>query len=205
MNGLSGKGGKHSASLPNPSEPYRFRKTVAGFCMVVAPLALLFSMIVESRIGTSEDSFVIGRVGNPDTGSLEQMLLVGGLVLMVPAILGLMHILHEREVAFGHVGGAVALIGLLVLPYAWMAGMVVLAIGLYRARAVQAATAASIALAAALLAAGGVLESEILGIIGSAVMLVGLGGGGWTVLRESEEDWEHPPEHEGFRPLAGMR
>lgn len=60
---------------------------------------------------------------------------------MVPATLGLMHMLREREVALGHVGGAIALIGLLVMPYAWMAGAMILAIGLYRARAVQSTTA----------------------------------------------------------------
>jgi len=36
------------------------------------------------------------------------------------------------------------------------------------------------------------------------VMLVGLGGGGWSVLRGPDEDWEHTPEHTGFRPLPGM-
>ena len=191
-------------NLANLSDAHHFRKMVAGFCMIAAPLLLLLSMIVESGFGTSEDSFVIGRVGDPDTGSLEQMLLVGGLVLMVPAVLGLMHMLREREVAFGHLGGALALFGLLVLPYGWMAGMVILAIGLYRARAVQSTTALMIAVAALLLAGGAGFESEVLGMLGSAVMLVGLGEGGWTVLRESDEDWEHTPEHGGFRPLAGM-
>ena len=191
-------------NLANFSDAHHFRKMVSGFCMIAAPLLLLLSMIVESGFGAGEDSFVIGRAGDPDTGSLEQMLLVGGLVLMVPAMLGLMHMLREREVAFGHLGGAVALFGLLVLPYGWMAGMVILAIGLYRARAVQFTAALMIAVAALLLAGGAGFESEILGMLGSAVMLVGLGGGGWTVLRESDEDWEHTPEHEGFRPLAGM-
>ena len=32
---------------------------------------------------------------------------------MVPAVLGLMHMLREREVAFGHVGGGLAMLGLL--------------------------------------------------------------------------------------------
>jgi hypothetical protein len=186
------------------SDAHHFRKVVAGFCMIAAPLLLLLSMVVEPDIGSSKFSFVIGRVGNPDTGSLEQMLLVAGLVLMVPAMLGLMHMLREREVAFGHVGGAIALIGLLVLPYAWMAGVAILAIGLYRARAVQSTTALCIVIGAVVLAAGGGFEEEVFGIIGSAVMLVGLGGGGWTVIRESDEDWEHTPEHKGFRPLAGM-
>ena len=191
-------------NLANFSDAHHFRKMVAGFCMIVAPLLILLSMIVESGFAASEDSFVIGRIGDPYTGSLEQMLLVGGLVLMVPAMLGLMHMLREREVAFGHLGGGLALLGLLVLPYGWMAGMVILALGLYRARAVQSTTALLIAAAALLLAGGAGFESEILGIIGSAVMLVGLGGGGWTLLRESDDDWEHTPEHEGFRPLAGM-
>ena len=186
------------------SNAHHFRKMVAGFCMFVAPLLMLISMIVESTIAKSEFSFVIGRVGNPDTGSLEQMLLVAGLVLMVPAMLGLMHMLREREVAFGHLGGAIALIGLLVLPWAWMAGMAILAIGLYRARVVQSTTALCIAAGAALFAAGGGFESEAVGIIGAAVMLVGLGGNGWTVLKESDEDWEHTPEHKGFRAMPGM-
>ena len=185
------------------SNAHHFRKTVAGICMVGAPLLLLLSMIVESRTGTSEDSFVIGRVGDPDTGSLEQMLLVAGLVLMVPAVLGLMHMLHERESAIGHLGGAVALIGLLVMPFAWMAGMILLAGGLYRARAVQAAMALSTAAGAALLAAGSGFESEALALVGSAVMLVGLGGTGWLVLKETDEEWKHTPEHGG--PLAGTR
>ncbi len=191
-------------NLANLSDAHHIRKVVAGVCMIAAPLLLLLSMIVESGFGAAEDSFVIGRVGDPDTGSLEQMLLVGGLVLMVPAMLGLMHMLREREVAFGHLGGALALFGLLVLPYGWMAGMVILAIGLYRARGVQSTAALMIAVAALLLAGGAGFESEILGMLGSAVMLVGLGGGGWTVLRESDEDWEHTPEQGGFRPLAGM-
>ncbi|MGI8945984.1 MAG: hypothetical protein ACR2GL_07095 [Thermoleophilaceae bacterium] len=205
MSRHSHSGRTGSAPGPDLRDAHHFRKTVAGICMVAAPLLLLLALVVESRIGKSEDSYVIGRVGNPDTGSLEQMLLVGGLVLMVPAVLGLMHMLRERESEFGHLGGAIALVGLLVIPFAWMAGLALLALGLYRAHAVHAMSAVGIALAAALLAAGGGFESEILAIFGAAVLLVGLGGPGWTVLQESDEDWEHTPEHEGFRPLAGMR
>ena len=185
------------------SNTHHLRKMVAGICMVGAPLLLLLALIVESAIGTSEDSYVIGRVGDPDTGSLEQMLLVGGLVLMVPAVLGLMHMLRDRDSALGYVGGAVALFGLLVMPFAWMAGMILLEGGLYRARAVQAAMALSIAAGAGLLAAGGGFESEALALAGAAVMLVGLGGTGWTVLKETDDEWEHTPEHGG--PLAGAR
>ena len=86
------------------SNAHHFRKMVAGICMVAGPLALLLAMVFESKIGISENAYVIGKVGDPDTGQIEQMLLVAGLVLMVPAVLGLMHMLREREVDFGHVG-----------------------------------------------------------------------------------------------------
>ena len=54
---------------------HHFRKTVAGICMVGAPLALLLAMVFESKIGISENAYVIGKVGDPDTGQIEQVLL----------------------------------------------------------------------------------------------------------------------------------
>ena len=83
------------------SNAHHFRKTVADICMVAGPLALLLAMVFESNIGISENAYVIGKVGEPGPGQIEQMLLVAGLVLMVPAVLGLMHMLREREVDFG--------------------------------------------------------------------------------------------------------
>jgi len=185
------------------SNAHHFRKLVAGICMVFGPLALLLAMVFESKIGISENAYVIGKVGDPDTGQIEQVLLVAGLVLMVPAVLGLMHMLREREVDFGHLGGMVALVGLLVLPGAFMAGLVILAFGLYRAHAVQWTWALCIAAGAILLGIGAGAESELLAIVGAVVSLVGLGSTGMMVLSETDEEWEHTPEHKGFRPLAG--
>src|SRR3954452_8155196 len=75
------------------SDGHHFRKMVAGFCMVFAPLCVL-----------------VGFVADPDA---SYTLLFIGAVLMVPAALGLMHMLREREVAFGHLGGGLSLVGLM--------------------------------------------------------------------------------------------
>ena len=187
------------------SNAHHFRKMVAGICMVFGPLALLLAMVFEPKIGITEHAYVIGKVGDPDTGQIEQVLLVAGLVLLVPAVLGLMHMLREREVEFGHIGGGVALIGLLVLPWAFMAGLVILAFGLYQARVVQSTWALCLAAGAVLLGLGAIAESEILAIVGAAVTLVGFGSTGLMVLSESDEDWETTPEHKHFRPAAGTR
>ena len=171
-------------------------------------------------------------------------------MLAVPAVLGLMHMLREREVAFGHVGGALAMVGLLattglvaiegfvgwqaaaasgadagamtalfervtetagvVIPFfvmslAFTAGMLFLAVGLYRARAVQSWTAAMLAVGSIVFAIGSVASGGLLSIVGAAVLLVGFAQVGRMVLLESDEDWEHTPEYRGFRPLAGTR
>src|SRR5919197_609958 len=197
------------------SDAHHFRKIVAGACMVVAPIVLLLALV--------------------------------SIALTVPAALGLMHMLREREVAFGHVGGGLAMLGLLafagivgmelvmwqmvaggstreavallerlnetagiVIPFVLVSfglspGLACLAIGLYRARAVQSWMAISVATGAILLGIAFGAALNWLAIVAAAFLVVGLGAIGRMVLRETDEAWEHTPEYEGFRPVPGMR
>jgi hypothetical protein len=233
----------------NVSDPHRFRKMVAGLCMVTAPLLLLVGMVIHPDMKTDEAAQLAVISDNLDAWFISHLLVLISLVLAVPAVLGLMHMLRERGVAYGHVGGGLALVGLIaivgivamdgfvgwqmgvagadrgemvalyqrlydtagiVIPFFLMAfafgvGMIVLAMGLYRARAVQSWMAAFIALGAVLLSIAGPTASDALSVIGAAFLVVGLGAVGRFVLGESDEDWEHTPEYRGFRPLAGMR
>jgi hypothetical protein len=91
------------------------------------------------------------------------------------------------------------------MSLAFALGMVVLAAGLYRARAVQSWTAMLLVLGSVLLAVGNVAVSDVFAIVGAAILFVGFTQVGRMVLRESDEDWEHTPEYTGFRPLAGIR
>lgn len=232
------------------SDSHHFRKTVAGACMVAAPLLLLVGVIVhpDRKSDVGEQLAVIA--GEMDAWYASHLIVAVALVLAVPAVLGLMHMLREREVAFGHIGGGLALIGLLattglvaiegfvgwqaaaalgtdggamtalferltettgvVVPFyvmslAFTAGMLCLAAGLYRARAIQSWTALMLAVGAVVLAIGSLAPGDVLVIVGAAVLFVGFVQIGMMVLRESDEDWAHTPEHRGFRPLAGTR
>jgi hypothetical protein len=169
------------------------------------------------------------------------------IVLTVPVVLGLMHMLREREVGFGHVGGGLAMLGLLafagivgmelvmwqavaggstreavallerlndtagiVIPFILMSfgvtlGLACLAVGLYRARAVQSWMALVVALGAIGLGVAFAAALNWLAIVAAAFLVVGLGAIGRMVLRETDEAWEHTPEYEGFRPVPGMR
>jgi hypothetical protein len=229
------------------SDSHHFRKMVAGFCMVAAPLLLLVVTVIHPEHKDSEAAQLGIVADKADEWFAAHAIALVAIALAVPAALGLMHMLREREVAFGHVGGGLAMIGLLAFAgvvavelVVWQmaktgdAGMVallenvseetgmvltlylpavigftfgflVLAWGLYRARAVQSWMAICVAAGAVILGVEQMVLTDWLGIVGAAVLLVGLGSVGRMVMRESDADWEHTPEYEGFRPLAGMR
>ena len=186
------------------SDAHHFRKMVAGFCMLFAPLCMLVGFVVD-----------------PDA---EYAFLFAGAVLMVPAALGLMHMLREREVALGHMGGGLSLLGLMGMAGLigmdvggttdlvdrvdhltgvgnWMfvatmgfgLGCAVLGMGLFRAHVVPSWAAAclmvgGIAFDVALLAA-----SAGIAIAAAAAFVVAMSTTGLMVWRESDDAWEHTP------------
>jgi len=186
------------------SDAHHFRKMVAGFCMLFAPLCMLIGFLVD-----------------PDA---EYAFLFAGAVLMVPAALGLMHMLREREVAMGHVGGGLALIGLMGMAAligmdvsgstdlvdrgnhltgitTWMfvatmgfgLGTTLLGIGVFRAHAVMSVAAACLMVGGIAFDVALITNSAGIAIASAAAMLAGLGTTGFMVWRESDDAWEHTP------------
>src|SRR5918999_1704994 len=100
---------------------------------------------------------------------------------------------------------AAIVIPFFILSLAFAVGMICLAVGLYRARAVQSWMAICLGVGAVLLAISGPAAATWLGIVAAAFLVVGFGSIGRMVYRESDEAWEHTPEYEGFRPVPGMR
>ena len=229
------------------SDAHHFRKIVAGACMVVAPLVLLAAMIIHPASSMNEATQVATIQDNLDAWYVAHLLALISIALTVPVVLGLMHMMREREVAFGHVGGGLAMLGLLafagivgmelamwqmaaggstreavallerlnstagiVIPFAFVSfgfalGLACLAVGLYRARAVQSWMALSTAAGAILFGFAVGTAMNWLAIVAAAFLVVGLGAIGRMVLSETDEAWEHTPEYEGFRPVPGMR
>jgi hypothetical protein len=95
----------------NLSDPHGFRKTVAGLCMICAPLVLLSGIILQPNRESNEFVQLSVITDNPERWLFSNVAILGSLLLAIPAVLGLMHMLREREVGYGHAGGALALIG----------------------------------------------------------------------------------------------
>jgi len=93
-----------------------FRRTLAGLCLITAPLALgaadLIRISVEGDAQGTRDQFD-NIAASPGAWQVATVLNMLGIVLFVPAVLGLLHLLHHRGAVLGHIGGGLLLIGLL--------------------------------------------------------------------------------------------
>jgi hypothetical protein len=93
-----------------------FRRTLAGLCLITVPLALgaaeLIRISVEGDAQGTRDQFD-QVAASPGAWRVATVLNMLGIVLFVPAVLGLLHLLHHRGAVLGHIGGGLFLIGLL--------------------------------------------------------------------------------------------
>ncbi len=88
-------------------------------------------------------------------------------------------------------GGWWALLGpVLLLPL----GLIVMSYGMYRSRVVQTWVAGAVALGSLGFAISLPTGSPVGFAIGLGLMFVGLARVGWSVLTETDAQWDHPPQ-----------
>jgi hypothetical protein len=97
------------------SDAHHFRKMVAGFCMTAAPLFALVGFIIHPAAHSNESAQLSVVSAHMDAWYVSHLLLFVSVVLAVPAALGLMHMLRERAPELGHLGGGLALMGLIAI------------------------------------------------------------------------------------------
>jgi len=88
-----------------------FRRTLAGLCLIAAPVAGLAATVVAppAALDIGERLTIVAE---HSTRFLAANLLAVLLqILLVPALLGLLHLLKGRGVVLGHIGGGLALAG----------------------------------------------------------------------------------------------
>jgi hypothetical protein len=90
-----------------------YRKSATAGAMIFGPLALLTADSLWPTHGTKVANWVSQYASTPRWGYAATMLGVAGIVLMVGAVIGLAHMLHEREPGTAVLGGAMAIVGLM--------------------------------------------------------------------------------------------
>ena len=95
------------------SDSQHLRKTVAGACMLLAPLVMLIAAVVSPEIETKAGAQLATAADNLDRFYISNLLGMVALILFLPAALGLMHMVRERRAAYGAVGGGLTVLGTL--------------------------------------------------------------------------------------------
>src|SRR2546423_3690347 len=95
------------------TDSHHFRKMLAGCCMVVGPLLALAAFIVSPAIESGSAAQVAEVARHQDRFLLSGLLSLAAVALVIGGSLGLMHVLRERMVGYGNVGGTFTLLGLI--------------------------------------------------------------------------------------------
>lgn len=88
-----------------------FRRTLAGLCLISAPLTGLAATVVAPPTALDIGERLTIAAEYPIRFLASNLLAVLLQILLVPALLGLLHLLKDRGVVLGHIGGGLALIG----------------------------------------------------------------------------------------------
>ena len=97
------------------SKAERLHKRICGSCLVAAPALLLVGGLLHPQETTDPVRQFEIIASSADRWELAHWIIMVSMLLMVGAVLGLAHELHEQRPSEGILGGAVALVGALAL------------------------------------------------------------------------------------------
>jgi hypothetical protein len=102
------------------SNATKFRRITAGLCLILAPLFLLISNLLQTRAPISTENLLDAISANAVANEVSFGFALYGFTLMIPAVIGIVHLLRHRSVALGHIGGTLLIIGM--VSFAFVAG-----------------------------------------------------------------------------------
>lgn len=98
--------------MPKLSDPSNFRRTVAGLCLVLGPVLLLVNSFITTLGGDDTAEYLAEVATRRGAEEVSAVLGILGFALLIPGVIGALHLLRRRGVVLGHVGGALTVVGL---------------------------------------------------------------------------------------------
>jgi hypothetical protein len=148
---------------------------------------------------------VLGDVGGAlaIVGGASMLALMGAAIAEVEAIRELAGA-ASAETLVDAIDSSVAMGTLFVGAILGTVGVIVLAAGLYAAQTTPWPLSIGLGLGSLVLALGMFgFQSFAWVIVGAAITFLAMGGIGIQLIAETDEDWEHAPTFQGFRPVTG--
>jgi hypothetical protein len=98
-------------------DPSNFRRTLVGLCLIAAPVILLAASIIQpTNEGDEAREWLPDLAQDVGRNDAATTLFIVGFVLLVPALIGLVHLIRDRGIVLGHIGGALAILGTVLYP-----------------------------------------------------------------------------------------
>ena len=101
--------------MPTLSPSERLLKTICGSCLILAPAVLLVGGLLhpeETSDASRQFEIIADSLGRWEAA---HWLISGAMLLMMGAVVGLAHLLHEHRPAEGIIGGAATMVGVMAL------------------------------------------------------------------------------------------
>jgi hypothetical protein len=94
------------------SDPIRFRRLTAGMCLIAAPVTYVAGIVADPALRLGSNADAAGAYGRHlEQVSLSAAILHWSWVLLVPGVIGMIHLVRRRAVLLGHIAGTIALLG----------------------------------------------------------------------------------------------
>lgn len=95
------------------ADPRTFRRSAAGLCLIIAPLVYVAGIVVDPALRQGRGDDTVGVYGQyPEQVSVSASMLHWSWVLLLPGIIGMIHLIRQRGVVFGHIAGGLAFLGI---------------------------------------------------------------------------------------------
>lgn len=100
----------------NLTNASRFRRTVAGLLLLIGPMMILIASIVDPATGEGGETkdYLTAIKNDPDMAQVATVLWMWGFALTAIGIIGLVHVIRRRGVVLAHLGGALAVFGMIM-------------------------------------------------------------------------------------------
>ena len=161
------------------SNPSTFRRTVAGICLIAGPLLLLIGgAVTPSESSDGANAYMKSVAADPGAYEWGTVAFALGFALLVPGLVGAVHLLRHRAVVLGHVFGSLAILG--VVMFTALVATTFYDIAIAASLPLEQATKVNDAVED-VSGAGVVLIPALFGtFVGLVGMAIALWRGGWT-------------------------
>ncbi|HWT24684.1 MAG TPA: hypothetical protein VN213_14360, partial [Solirubrobacteraceae bacterium] len=94
-----------------PGNPSTVRRVAAGLALIIAPTLFLLADIISPAWSDDTAQHVQQVDENPGRQGVYGLLSVLGFTLLVPGIIGIVHLIRGPGMTLAHIGGGLAVIG----------------------------------------------------------------------------------------------